>query len=153
MGALPASGGCQCGAVRYRITAVNAGSPHICHCRMCQRAVGGPFAALFGVPDEAIEWTHGAPAVWRSSAAATRGFCANCGTPLFYHGDDSGRFNLTIASLDDPEVFAPETQMGVEGKLAWFDALPSLPSRGETGSEDAEWAERIAASNRQYQPD
>lgn len=152
MGALPATGGCQCGAVRYRLDAVIEGSAHICHCRMCQRAVGGPFAALVAAPDDAIVWTAGAPARWRSSSEATRGFCAACGTPLLYDGDDSGRINVTIASLDHPESFAPETQMGVEGRLDWFETLPNLPSRGDTGADDAEWAERIAASNRQYQP-
>ena len=152
MDALPASGGCQCGGVRYRIDAVIAGSAHLCHCRMCQRAVGGPFAALVGAPDGAIEWTAGEPASWRSSSEATRGFCAACGTPIYYRGDGSGRIYLTIASLDDPAAVAPETEVGVEGKLPWFDTLTSLRSRGETGGGDAAWVERIAASNRQFQP-
>lgn len=39
-----ATGGCQCGAVRYALYAAPEGS--VCHCRMCQKAVGGPFAAL-----------------------------------------------------------------------------------------------------------
>jgi hypothetical protein len=153
MAALPATGGCQCGAVRYRITAFIAGSAHICHCRMCQRAVGGPFAALTAATDDAFEWTKGEAAAWRSSSEATRGFCAECGTPLYYHGDDSGRINVTIASLDNPDAFAPETQVGTEGQMPWFETLPSLRSRGATGDDDGEWAERIAASNRQYQPD
>ena len=38
-------GGCQCGAVRYRATSLRQDA-HICHCRMCQKAVGGAFAAL-----------------------------------------------------------------------------------------------------------
>ena len=35
-----ATGGCQCGAVRYALYAMPEGS--VCHCRMCQKAVGGP---------------------------------------------------------------------------------------------------------------
>ena len=42
-----ASGGCQCGAVRYHVTAV-LDTSHICHCRMCQKAAGNFFAALIG---------------------------------------------------------------------------------------------------------
>jgi hypothetical protein len=38
------TGGCQCGAIRYVLTAPPE-SVHLCHCRMCQKAVGGPFAA------------------------------------------------------------------------------------------------------------
>ena len=39
------TGGCQCGALRYHVAAGPAFAS-ICHCRMCQRATGGPFAAL-----------------------------------------------------------------------------------------------------------
>jgi hypothetical protein len=43
------TGGRQCGAVRYALSALPEDA-HFCHCRMCQKAVGGPFAALAGVP-------------------------------------------------------------------------------------------------------
>ncbi len=42
------AGGCQCGAVRYRLVAEPTGV-NICHCRMCQKASGGPFMAFAGV--------------------------------------------------------------------------------------------------------
>ncbi len=42
------TGGCQCGAVRYALFEMPELT--ICHCRMCQKAVGGPFAALCKVP-------------------------------------------------------------------------------------------------------
>jgi hypothetical protein len=42
------SGGCQCGAVRYRAAGA-IGYPHLCHCRMCQKASGN--YALPAEPD------------------------------------------------------------------------------------------------------
>jgi hypothetical protein len=39
------SGGCQCGAIRYRLTATPE-RVHLCHCRMCQKAVGVPLEPL-----------------------------------------------------------------------------------------------------------
>jgi hypothetical protein len=33
------SGGCQCGAVRFRVDG-ELGRASICHCRMCQKAFG-----------------------------------------------------------------------------------------------------------------
>ena len=39
------TGGCQCGKYRYEMDVLKWG--HVCHCRMCQRATGGLFAALF----------------------------------------------------------------------------------------------------------
>ena len=52
------TGGCQCGAVRYALYAQPA-ALNLCHCRMCQKAVGGPFAAF--VPNQAADfaWTQG----------------------------------------------------------------------------------------------
>src|SRR5690554_6087573 len=60
------SGGCQCGAVRYHASQMLDNS-HLCHCRMCQKAVGNIFAALVAAPDEKLVWTRGEPSVWRSS--------------------------------------------------------------------------------------
>ena len=51
------TGGCQCGAVRYALFEMPEST--ICHCRMCQKAVGGPFAALCKVPTSRFAWTRG----------------------------------------------------------------------------------------------
>ena len=144
-----ATGGCQCGAVRYRATAM-LDNAHLCHCRMCQKAMGNIFAAMVAAPDDALTWTRGTPAVFASSEHVERGFCTACGTPLFYHGLNSGRTNLTIGSLDDPATFAPKTQMGAEARMPWFDALPGLRDLGETGAGDSAWAEAIRRSSRQH---
>src|SRR3546814_5113994 len=60
------SGGCQCGAVRYHASAM-LDNAHLCHCRMCQKAVGNLFAALVAAPRDALVWTRGEPAVFHSS--------------------------------------------------------------------------------------
>ena len=53
------AGGCQCGAVRYRLIAEPTGV-NICHCRMCQKASGGPFMAFGGVRVSEFVVTSGA---------------------------------------------------------------------------------------------
>ncbi|MBH9811362.1 GFA family protein, partial [Clostridioides difficile] len=60
------TGGCQCGRVRYTLARLPERS-HICHCRMCQKAVGGPFAALASVPNADIAWT-GVELSWYASS-------------------------------------------------------------------------------------
>ncbi|WP_423602181.1 GFA family protein [Sphingomonas sp. MS122] len=142
------TGGCQCGAVRYRATQM-LDNAHLCHCRMCQKAVGNLFAALVAAPNEALEWTRGTPAAFRSSEHVDRGFCADCGTPLYYRNLKGSRTNLTIGSLDDPTAFPPRTQMGSEARMPWFGDLPALEDIGATEAQDADWAAAIAASNRQ----
>jgi hypothetical protein len=120
------TGGCQCGAVRYSVTALSNAS--VCHCRMCQKAVGGPFAALITVKLADLTWTGGAPVRFKSSSMAYRGFCAACGTPLTYEGIGDDKLELTIGSLDDPSAAAPVHAFGIEGKVAWLDALAGLPA-------------------------
>ncbi len=142
------TGGCQCGAVRYRATAMLDNS-HLCHCRMCQKAVGNLFAALVAAPNDALTWTRGTPAAFRSSQHVDRGFCADCGTPLYYRNLQGSRTNLTLGSLDDPAAFPPRTQMGSEARTPWFGDLPALKDIGATEAQDADWAAAIAASNRQ----
>ncbi len=134
------TGGCQCGAVRYRINAEPRGT-NVCHCRMCQKASGGPFMAFWGVPTDRLVWTCGAPKVFASSAIAERGFCADCGTPLTYRLLDRDRISVTIGSLDEPADAAPAMQYGVESRFPWLDGLSALPAR-----ETSEWLNVDAAA-------
>jgi hypothetical protein len=115
------TGGCQCGAVRYALFAMPDGV-HICHCRMCQKAVGGPFAALAPVGLEHFAWTRGAPEKFESSSLAYRHYCASCGTPLSFGYNHKPRIAVTIGSLDNPERAAPNKQYGSESRLPWCDA-------------------------------
>ena len=52
------AGGCQCGAVRYELSG-RPTNPCICHCRMCQKAVGGPFAVICPVLKTDFRLTRG----------------------------------------------------------------------------------------------
>ena len=120
------SGGCQCGAVRYEATE----APHhasVCHCRMCQKASGGPLMAFARVSKTALRWTRGEPAIFRSSNLVERGFCAKCGTPLTYHFLGRPHVSITLGSLDDPESVRPELQYAPERMLSWFPGITSLP--------------------------
>jgi hypothetical protein len=120
------TGGCQCGAVRYRLLAPPEHAS-ICHCRMCQRACGQPFMAFARVKKEELHWTHGSPSIFRSSNIVERGFCSGCGTPLTYRRVASNTVSVTIGSLDDPERARPVVQFGIEGKLSWTGGLDGLP--------------------------
>jgi hypothetical protein len=122
------TGGCQCGEVRYELLAASEHAS-ICHCRMCQKASGGPFMAFARVTKEQLRWTRGHPALFRSSSLVERGFCAACGTPLTYNFVERPYISVTVGSLDDPEAVRPDLQYGVEGRLSWFPGLTSLPGK------------------------
>jgi hypothetical protein len=132
------TGGCQCGAVRYAIYAApeRAG---ICHCRMCQKAVGGPFKAWVNMQIQEFAWTRGAPSTFRSSSAAERGFCSHCGTPLYFnYAKRPGSISVTVGSLDTPEAVTLSQVDGIESRWDTCDpsVLASLPARrtGEAGA-------------------
>jgi hypothetical protein len=120
------SGGCQCGAIRYRIVGP-LGKAGICHCRMCQKAFGSWGAPLVSVPLANLTWSRGEPGEFRSSAVVARGFCPDCGTPLYMKEDDYGVWEIAIGSLDNPALASPTTQVGIESELPWFASLHGLP--------------------------
>src|SRR5687768_2423157 len=105
------TGGCQCGAVRYRLDEplVNA---HLCHCRMCQKAFGSYFAPWADVPLTKVVVTRGTVAHFNSSDPVERGFCRDCGTPLTFRYLKGGdRISVALGSLDHPEEVKPERAM------------------------------------------
>ncbi|MDO9369745.1 MAG: GFA family protein [Sphingopyxis sp.] len=143
------SGGCQCGAVRYHASAV-LDTSHICHCRMCQKAAGNYFAALIGIPRNALIWTRGTATIFKSSDQVERGFCRDCGTPLYYDYPKSGHVSVATGSLDNPADFPPRTQFGVESRMPWFETLPGLREEGTTEETMSQLADSISASNHQH---
>jgi hypothetical protein len=131
----PFTGGCQCGAIRLRAEALHP-NPHVCYCRMCQKATGNLFAALVGVRLENLTWTRGAPSRFRSSGEVDRGFCSNCGTPLFYQWLGGERVGMAIGTFDEPHRISLRWQMGMEGKHPSLFHLDTIENLGTT--EEAE---------------
>ena len=146
MNANPVAGGCQCGAVRFRIAALGRAS--ICHCRMCQKAFGSFFAPLAGVPPRDFAWLRGTPGVFRSSQAAERGFCRDCGTPLFFRYVDKDRISISLGSLDEPARVAPARQYGVESRLPYVATLTQLP--GSRTEDEVPPPELVRLASRQH---
>jgi hypothetical protein len=128
------TGGCQCGAVRFRVEGA-LGDASVCHCRMCQKAFGSFYAPLVSVRDAKLIWTRGEPKKFQSSNAAARGFCANCGTPLTYEAPDG--IAIAIGVFDDPTDIVPMVQWGVEAKLPYVDRVPTLPGHDTLADPDA----------------
>jgi hypothetical protein len=123
------TGGCQCGAVRFRLDAPMRRAS-VCHCRMCQKATGGVFGAYASFPTAALTWSRGARKTFRSSDAIDRGFCGDCGTPLSFEAVDEGEHvSLAIGAFDDPASLAPQRQLDLPARLPWFETLASLPAR------------------------
>jgi hypothetical protein len=120
------TGGCLCSAVRYEATGT-PGLTLICHCRMCQRASGGPFMGVLFLPSEAVRVTKGEPLVYRSSPTSNRHFCGRCGSHLFFERHTRALMGLTVGSLDEPDGFKPQMHLCVESAMAWLDIRDDAP--------------------------
>lgn len=121
----PRTGGCQCGAVRFRIHGA-LGRPSICHCRMCQKQFGGFFSALVTAPKDGVEWTRDAPSYFQSSVNIERGFCSNCGTPMTYR--HPGGLEIAIGTFDDRTDLAPQIQVNHAARLPWVETIFDQPA-------------------------
>jgi hypothetical protein len=128
---VPFTGGCACGAIRYEcsIEPMLMGN---CHCRDCQRASGAGYSSAALVPASAVKIVKGEPKYHSVTAAsgrtARRGFCAECGSPLFAdNSSGSGMMALKPGSFDDPSWFKPMADIWTSSAQPWDHMNPDLP--------------------------
>ena len=126
-------GGCMCGAVRYESTA-DAVMQANCYCRDCQRSTGGAFAPVVLVPKEAFKLTKGQLKHHESTADSgnkiSRGFCAECGSPIISLLAGMPFTAIKVGSLDDPNQFHPSASIFVASAPEWaphFAGVPTFP--------------------------
>ena len=99
------TGGCQCGSVRYEITANRTGL-YVCHCRECQKQSSSAFGISVIVPAQGFalkqgrikEWTRGTD----SGRALICMFCADCGSRVWHAATGIDTVSVKGGSLDEP---------------------------------------------------
>jgi hypothetical protein len=143
------TGGCQCGAVRYALDQ-QPENVHVCHCRMCQKAVGGPFAVICPVLKPAFRVTRGEVSTFMSSGVGRRGFCSACGTPLTFDYPDGDDVGVLVGTLDEPGRAPPERQSGNESRVSWYAGLQGVPGTAPTYAGNPDMLHRISSTNRQH---
>ncbi len=117
----PLSGGCHCGAVRYRIAAPPR-RHSLCCCADCRRSAGAPLVGWACVPEGALSVT-GETASYNSSGDIQRVFCPRCGTGLFYRSE----VDVSTGTLDDPSVLPPTEVIQVADAPTWWETIGALP--------------------------
>lgn len=144
------SGGCQCGALRYGFSG-SLGTADLCHCRMCQKAFGSFGAVLLRVSLTQFEWTRGQPSTFQSSPIVDRGFCKDCGTPMFMLEQGDAFIDLAVGTMDNPNAIESfQTQIGIESRVNWFSTLHELP---EAPTEQTRKPEDMAMLQTRQHPD
>ena len=121
-------GSCLCETVRWRAHGKLDPVTH-CHCAMCRKAHGAPFASYTGVSEECFEWLSGESAIARyeSSPGSERTFCRVCGAVTPYSFGDA-RMGIPAGSVDagasDLEVSA---HIFVASMAPWHRIGDDLP--------------------------
>jgi hypothetical protein len=122
---LPIEGGCQCGALRYRIVAAPL-MIYACHCANCQRIAGSAFGLATTLTEDALEFSTGTPkkVTWLSDAGNERYglFCGDCGCRIA-HGQtpSNGILSLRAGTFDDPSWVVPSGHIWTRSAQSWFE--------------------------------
>ncbi|MDD9943087.1 MAG: GFA family protein [Myxococcales bacterium] len=124
------TGGCQCGAVRYRIV----GEPFIlviCHCTQCQRQSGSAFGMSLIVRNEQLEVTGKLKTFARPSELGQEvvcAFCPECGTRIHHRPKKApDTTNVKAGTLDDTTCLEPQLQVWTRDKQPWVSLACPIP--------------------------
>lgn len=123
-------GSCLCGQVRFEVE--GGLRPVIaCHCRQCRKSSGHHVAAT-SAPRGGVA-ISGQVTWYASSAQARRGFCATCGSNLFWDGPGEN-LSIMAGSLDQPTGLHLAGHIFCADKGDYYeicDGLPQAPASDE----------------------
>ena len=121
-------GSCLCEKVRWRAPGRLDAVTH-CHCSMCRKAHGAPFASYTGVPAKRFEWLSGEDTITRyeSSPGMERTFCSGCGSVTPYSfGDDRMGIPAAVVGVGAEELQV-SAHIFVAYKASWHRIGGDLP--------------------------
>ena len=123
------TGGCVCGAVRFRATLKTA-VIDACHCGQCQRWTGG--GPHFAVSVDAVAFEdEAAIATYRASNWGERGFCRTCGSTLYWKMQGRPLHSVAVGLLDDPTGLTVGEEIFVDRRPDWLPAWPDASQSTE----------------------
>lgn len=123
-----ATGGCLCGAVRFEVTGVLRDIV-LCHCAMCRRT-HGHVAAYTATRKSDLRLVESRGLKWhRSSGAARRGFCGECGASLFWERPEGDSISIAAGMLEPPTGLATSLQIHVDSAGDYYAVDPRIPQR------------------------
>ncbi len=124
---LPITGGCARGNLRFEASASPLDVAY-CHCKICQRTTGAPVLAFANFHLKHFRYTSGTPAVYFSSDAGQRHFCASCGTQIEYRDRvNPQQAEVNVGALDHPDNFPPQFHIFDASRIAWLHIEDHLP--------------------------
>ena len=122
------TGRCLCGAVSFKVEG-DLKAPDACHCSQCRRQSGHYWAST-NVARDKLTVTGGDKVTWyRSSDEVRRGFCATCGSFLFWDPLKHPVVAVGMGAFDKPTETRLHVHIGVADKGDYYDIADGLPQR------------------------
>ena len=127
---LTSTGSCLCGAVSFTASFPSKWVAH-CHCTRCQRAHGAPFVTWVGMAAAQISVRGDASLRWHvAEEGGSRGFCGNCGSPMFFESVRwPGELHIARALFDQPVDQEPQAHVFYETHVSWVKVADDLPKK------------------------
>jgi hypothetical protein len=124
------TGGCMCGAVRYRISEKPVASG-LCHCNRCRPQSGSAFSTVIIIKRSTFQ-IEGETTVFEDVGASGlrvgRRGCARCGSPLTTEPDVAPDIMFVKAGgIDNNEWFQPAMELFVTRRRPWVTPVPGIP--------------------------
>lgn len=129
-----ARGQCLCGGITFEATLPSKWVAH-CHCSLCRRAHGAAFVTWVGMDatrcaigdaNRRLRW-------YESTPGAGRGFCAHCGTTMFFRSERwPGELHIALAHFTTPVDQMPQMHAYWEDHVTWADVDPNDGLRRST---------------------
>jgi hypothetical protein len=133
MTALPLTGGCLCGGVRYEISKPLQ-IANYCHCTRCQRRTGTAAAASARIVPGSLRILKGEELIkaFRPPDGFAKVFCSNCGGAVWSQSQkDPEVISVRLGTFDADPGIRPSFRQYVAYAAPWEpipdDGLPRFP--------------------------
>ncbi len=120
-------GSCLCGDITFEITGNLQSQASACHCNQCRKQSGHHWAS-HNVAPAGIN-IQGPVSWYEASSLAKRGFCARCGSFLFWKAHDEDQISFALGALDDEGGIKLERHIFVADKGDYYDIADDLPQK------------------------
>ena len=142
------TGGCSCGAVRYRLTSEPL-IVHCCHCLNCQRQTGSAFVVNLVIEADRVELTAGEPVVVdapRDDGSAQQIYrCPTCQVAVYSVYSSPRALFVRGGTLDEPRSLGPDVHIFVRSKVDWVTLPEGVRAFDEFYAIDEVWPEASLA--------
>jgi hypothetical protein len=121
-------GSCLCGAVTFEVRCALP-APDACHCSQCRKHSGHFFVST-DVPRSAVTIDGAERVTWyASSEKVRRGFCATCGSSLFWDPIHRDWIGIAMGAFARPTDTRIAIHVHVADKGDYYEITDGLPQR------------------------